>query len=508
MIKKIENIRLSVTQDQGVLRDIARRALGTEPVGFRLLKKSLDARDKRDIAWVYTIECSATDLPSEPPCERGSSSPRIVVVGSGPAGLLCALRLTERGYAPLVVERGENAEDRVKKVNDFFSGGALDEESNVQFGEGGAGTFSDGKLNTQTHGAHTGLVPGYFVRFGAPEEVSYLAKPHIGSDKLREVVRRMREHIISAGGEVRFSTRFDGLVSSNGRVTAAKLTSGGVTYEQPADAVVLAIGHSARDTFRVLHADGLVMEPRDIAVGMRIEHLREDIDRAQYGRFAGTLPAADYKLVSHSGERTVFTFCMCPGGVVVPASSEVGGVVTNGMSDYARDAVNSNSALLVSVTRADLRSDDLFAGVEFQRELERAAYAAAGGTYAAPVQRAGDFMLGRETKRFGNVTPSYARGATPARLDELLPAPVVRSVRAALPDLGRRLRGFDSPDAVLTGPETRFTSPVRVLRDERLESPSVSGVYPCGEGCGWSGGITSSAADGVRVADAIFGRFG
>lgn len=507
MTVRLDNIKLGLSENENELRRIAERRLGCKPVFFRILKKSLDARDKSDIKWVYSIEFSATDEPSPTQRERRDRNKCVVVVGSGPAGLFCALRLAESGFTPTVVERGKCVEERSLDVQRFFSGGELREESNVQFGEGGAGTFSDGKLNTQTHSGYVSDVLATFVRFGAPEEVGYLNKPHIGSDKLKRVVAEMRKHIREMGGDIRFSTKYEGISTANGDLKAVKLTDlqNGSKYELPADAVVLAVGHSARDTFRTFARDGLAMESRDFAIGVRVEHLQQEISRAQYGKSWRALPSADYKLVSHAGERTAFTFCMCPGGVVVPAASEHGGVVTNGMSDYARAGKNANAALLIGVGKSDF-GDGLWDGVEFQRRLERAAFALSGD-YRAPVQLLGDFMKDRISDRFGGVKPTYARGTVFAPLHELLPAAVVGSLRAAMPDMGKRLKGFDSSDAVLTGVETRFSSPVRVLRGNDGQSPAVRGVYPCGEGCGWSGGITSSAADGLRIADIICEKF-
>lgn len=508
MIERIDNIKLGLGKSEGELRRIAERKLGTAPTYFRLLKKSLDARDKSAIKWIYSIEFSASDVPNERRIERRDRKQKIIVVGSGPSGLFCAVRLIERGFCPIVVERGERVNERTQTVNKFFGGGALNLDSNVQFGEGGAGTFSDGKLNTQTHSGYVKDVLSLFARFGAPEEVEYLNKPHIGSDKLKGVVATMREYIENNGGKVLFSTRYAGLIKTDGRARGVILQdiASSTTYEENADAVVLAVGHSARDAFESFCRDGLAMESRDIAVGVRIEHLQSEIGRAQYGDFWKRLPAADYKLVSRAGERTAFTFCMCPGGVVVPAASEAEGVVTNGMSNYARDGENANAALLVSIGKSDF-GEGLFDGIKFQRDLERAAYRLTSG-YRAPVQLLGDFMKGRTSASFGSVRPTYARGTAFAPLHELLPMPVTAALRAALPDMGKRLKGFDNHDAVLTGVETRFSSPVRVLRSDDLQSVTVRGVYPCGEGCGWSGGITSSAADGLRVAEAINNFFG
>ena len=509
MIVRLDNIKLTPGEGEDELRRIAERRLGARPAYFRILKMSLDARKKHDIHYVCSVEFSTDEAPRPAPLGRyRGEAKKIMIVGSGPAGLFCALRLADRGFAPVVIDRGTDVDTRSAAVARFFSGGRLDPDNNVQFGEGGAGTFSDGKLNTQTHSGYNADVLATFARFGAPEEVTYLGKPHIGSDRLKGVVRSMRAYILSCGGEVRFSTRLESLACSGGRVTATLYDiNKNETYEEYADALVIAPGHSARDTFAALRRCGMAMEAREFAVGVRIEHRQGAIDMAQYGRARGLLPPADYKLVSHAGARTAFTFCMCPGGVVVPAASEEGGVVTNGMSDYARAGENADSALLVQMRLSDFGSDDLFAGMEFQRRLERAAFAAAGGDYRAPAQRWEDFARGRAGSGFGSVTPSYARGVVPINLADILPAVAAETLKVAVPDMARRLRGFDDPDAVMTGPETRFSSPVRLLRSESGESVTHPGVYPYGEGSGYSGGITSSAADGLRTADRIYAKF-
>lgn len=505
---RLDNIKLSPTSDDGELKRTAARSLGHEPLYFRILKKSLDARRKNDIHWVCSIEYGDEFPPAQEPLGRLYRPRRVYVVGSGPAGLFCAVRLADRGFSPVVIERGERVEERTESVKRFFGGGELDENSNVQFGEGGAGTFSDGKLNTQTHSGFNADVYRTFVRFGAPEDTLYLNKPHIGSDVLKGVVGNMREHIIKAGGEVRFGTLFSGLIARGGMLCAVRLKNiaDGREREEPADDVVLATGHSARDTFGVLAECGLAVEPREFAVGVRIEHAQQDINRAQYGDVKG-LPAADYKAVSTLSDRRVFTFCMCPGGYVMAASSERGGVVTNGMSDRARDGENANSALMVQLRYSDFPHDGITAGIDYQRALERKAFALGGGDYRAPAQTVGDFLKGGDGGKAGAVIPTYPRGVTFAPLTELFPRYVTDPLKAAIKDIGKRIRGFDAADGILTAAETRFTSPLRFLRDDTFQSVSVRGVYPCGEGSGYSGGITSSAADGIRIAEALYAKY-
>lgn len=506
----LSNVKLPVGKDEKSLLAFAEKKLGRKAGYFAIKKKSLDARDKNNVRFVYTIEFSVDKKREEElllerlPTEKTPQLP-VAVIGSGPAGLFCALRLLARGIKPVVVERGAPVEERERNISRFFAERILDTESNVQFGEGGAGTFSDGKLNTQTHSAFHQEVLKTFVRFGAPEEILWLNKPHIGSDNLKKVVKNMREYILAQGGEVRFHTCCTDIVSQDGKITAVKLCSKiGGEQTLPVSAAVFAIGHSARDTFEKLLARGVRLLQKDFAVGVRIEHLQAKIGLAQYGKTYTQLPAADYKLVSHASARAAFTFCMCPGGVVMPAASEQGGVVVNGMSNYARNERNANSALIAQVNSEDFGSSHPLAGVEFQRKLERAAFAAGGGNYAAPVQLVGDFLKDKTSKQFGEVLPSYAAGTAFADLRAVLPPPVISALKAAIVDMDKKLRGFSAPDAVLTAVESRTSSPVRIERDETLQSVSLKGLYPCGEGAGYAGGITSSAVDGIRVADGVF----
>lgn len=506
MIKRLDNVKIPAGKGEDELYKLVKKKAGGRLGYFRILKKSLDARDKGNIHWLYSVAYSPDkESDDKPPLEKLKNAPTVCVIGSGPSGLCCAVRLCERGYSPVILERGKSVDERTLAVDMFFSERKLDINCNVQFGEGGAGTFSDGKLNTQTKDGYNRDVLEIFARFGAPEEILYLNKPHIGSDKLKVVLKNIRAYIEGCGGRFLFNKKFIGFDSSGSELKSVIFCDviSGEEGELPVSAAVLAVGHSARDTFRMLHDSGLYMEPRDFAVGVRVEHLSERISFSQYGVACQLLPAADYKLVSHAHERTVFTFCMCPGGVVIPAASEDGGVVVNGMSDFARDGINSNSALMVQLSRADF-GEGLFDGMEFQRTIEERAFAAGGRTYRAPCQLFGDFARDRVSDKFGEVLPTYAAGVQFAPLSEVLPAVAVEAFKTAVPDMGRRLKGFDSADALFTGVESRFSSPVRIVRGADRQSVSLKNLYPCGEGSGYSGGITSSAADGIKTAEYIY----
>ncbi len=504
MRKTFSGLALRPYQKESSLVKLCEKKLRAPCRYFKILKKSLDARDKSDIKWVYTVECG-TEPYAPPPrvFERVKGSPKVVIVGAGPAGLFCALRLLGHGVRPVILERGKRVEERAEDVKKFSETGALDPASNIQFGEGGAGAFSDGKLNTQTNSPLNRDVLDTFVRFGAPAEVGYLGKPHVGSDHLKKVVANMREYILAQGGEFRFSTKLEDVRIRGGKLLS--FTANGT--EETCDALVLAVGHSARDTFETLLARGLEMQQKEFAVGVRIEHLQSAISRAQYGAGYAALPPADYKLVSHASDRAVFTFCMCPGGVVVPAASEEGSVVVNGMSDFARDGRNANSALVVQVRREDFGGDHPLAGVAFQRKLERAAFRAAGGGYKAPVQLVGDFLADRESYYFGEVKPTYAPATAFVPMQAIFPRALTDALKAALPDMDGKLAGFAAYESVLTGVESRTSSPVRIVRGSDLQAVNAEGIYPCGEGCGYAGGITSAAADGIRAAEAIAAKY-
>ena len=516
----IRSLRLEVGEDLSVLKGKAAKALGCkagEIREFKLVKRSLDARKKNDIHYVCAVAVAVAEegrflrrprkdiAEYKPPVyeiPKISVDERPVVVGFGPAGMFAALVLARAGARPIVLERGQAVEQRTATVEAFRRGGALDPESNVQFGEGGAGTFSDGKLNTGTHDKRMGWVLREFYNHGAPESVTYDAKPHVGTDILVDVVRNIRQEVIALGGEVRFGARFERLVIENGAVAAVEYSKAGEKRLQSCRHVILALGHSARDSFEHLLAQGVNMERKPFSMGVRIEHRQKDIDLAQYGRERGALPPADYSLNVHLPDgSSAYTFCMCPGGQVFAAASEEGGVVTNGMSYSRRDGENANAALLVTLHTEDVPGEGVLAGMVWQRAIERRAYEVTG-SYKAPAQLVGDFLAGRPSTGPGRVQPSYAPGVCWGDLRQVLPEKVCTVLSAALPALGKKLRGFDDADAVLTGPETRSSSPVRILRDADLQG-SYRGLYPCGEGAGYAGGITSAAVDGLRCAEAV-----
>ena len=494
---------------------------------FSVFKRSYDARKKNEgIRFVYIVDVRlqdesnvlrrhsddphirlAPDTRYQPPLRAPTQlQDRPVVVGFGPCGLFTALILAQQGYRPIVLERGKDVRRRTQDTWGLWRKSVLTPESNVQFGEGGAGLFSDGKLYSQIKDPRFlgRKVMQEFVRAGAPPEILYVSKPHIGTFRLTGVVSTMREEIIALGGEVRFESKVIDITIDDGEVRGLTLESGEFIA---ANHVVLALGHSSRDTFRMLHRRGVFMEPKPFAIGFRIEHPQSTIDRARLGRYAGhpALGAADYKLVHHaSNGRSVYSFCMCPGGTVVAATSETGRVVTNGMSQYSRNERNANAGIVVGIDPAQDFPGGPLAGVELQEQLESTAFELGGQNYCAPGQLVGDFIRDVPSKKLGAIEPSYKPGVTLGDLSLALPSYAIDAIREALPAFGKQIAGFDRDDAVLTGIESRTSSPLRITRDARsLQSLNVRGLYPCGEGAGYAGGILSAGVDGIKVAEAV-----
>ena len=521
---KISEIKLSLDYNEADLKNAIIRILRISPdklISYKIVRKSVDARKKDNIFFTFAVLAEIKG--SEAKAVKASKSKKVeiakpeeklvlpavskpdcrpVIAGFGPAGMFAGLLLARAGLEPIILERGRILAERQKDVLNFWNNRSLNEESNVQYGEGGAGTFSDGKLNTGIKDNRCQYVLETFKEHGAPEEITYSAKPHIGTDKLGDVVTNIRKEIESLGGEVRFNTRLEKLIIYDNSLRGITCVSNGESYDIEADALILAIGNSARDTVEMLYNSGINVIQKAFSIGARIEHPRELIDKAQYGAFAGhpALGAANYKLACHGlHERGAYTFCMCPGGTVVAGSSEKGGVVVNGMSEFARNGRNSNSALLVGIEPKEFGSDNPLEGIAIQRRIERAAYKLAGKTYQAPAQLVGDFLKDKPSTSLGDVIPTCPTGVVMTDLRECLPEKTVATMKNAIVKMNDKLEGFALYDAVLTAPETRSSAPVRIPRDDWFQA-NVNGIYPCGEGAGYAGGIVSAAVDGIKCA--------
>ncbi len=525
---RLTEIRLPLTHEEGELREAIAKNLripAQQVLSFTLFKRGYDARKKNNIQLIYTLDVEVENEAellatlSDDPHVRitpdmeykfvaqapADLTERPVVIGFGPCGLFAGLVLAQMGFKPIIVERGKEVRERTKDTFGFWRKRTLNPESNVQFGEGGAGTFSDGKLYSQVKDPHFygRKVITEFVAAGAPEEIMYVSKPHIGTFKLVTMIEKMRATILELGGEIRFSTRVDDIHQQEGKITGVTLSNGEVLHSRH---VVLAVGHSARDTFEMLYQRGVYMEAKPFSVGFRIEHKQSMIDEARFGPSAGhpILGAADYKLVHHcKNGRTVYSFCMCPGGTVVAATSEEGRVVTNGMSQYSRAERNANSAIVVGIDPERDYPGDPLAGIRFQRELESGAYQLGGANYDAPAQTIGDFLAGREPNALGDVEPSFTPGIKLTDLSKALPAFAIEAIREAIPAFDRQIKGFASDDGLLTGVETRTSSPICIKRGKDFQSINLQGFYPAGEGAGYAGGILSAGIDGIKVAEAV-----
>ncbi len=517
---RLSNIKIDadIKPTTELLKSKAEKLLKTKVKSIKIAKKSIDARNKNKVQYLFSIDVDVDNekkflkhknVSKTPhykykiPKSNISKSP--VIVGFGPAGMFAGLVLALSGAKPIIIEQGYCVEKRQAAIDKFWQTGELDTKSNIQFGEGGAGTFSDGKLTTGISDERCRFVLEKLVEFGAPEEIIYLSKPHIGTDILIHIVKNIREEIIRLGGQVLFEHQMTEILVSNNKISGIVANNNGNSVTIKSDNVILAIGHSSRDTFELLNNMGIAMTQKPFAIGVRIEHKQEVINKAQYGSFSKYLPPADYKLTSHlQNGRSAYTFCMCPGGVVVAAASEKNRLVTNGMSYYNRDKENANSALLIGIQPEDFGSDNVLAGMYMQRDLEHKAFVEGGSNYNAPVQTVGDILKGVKTTKLGNVTPSYKPGVTLSDFKNIFPDFMYESFQLALVEMDKKIKGFADENAVLTAIESRSSSPVRITRDkDTLNSLSLEGLIPCGEGCGYAGGIMSAAVDGIKCAESI-----
>lgn len=527
---RIQNIKIRKNISDEALIHFVLKTYHISPsdvIDWHIVKKSIDARKKTDVHFQYTIDIHVKDENKYPHVQKTEttdiekmikdtinpnmlvslkSEPSPVIIGAGPAGLFSALTFIQNGISPIIIEQGKTVEDRKKDVDNFLHHKILNCSSNVQFGEGGAGTFSDGKLTTGIHNPLCQKVLKEFVHFGAPEEILYLSKPHIGTDKLIHVIQNMRNYILSKGGTFHFNTKFINFTIKNNRIHSVLLKNleNNTIFEIPATRLILAIGHSSRDTFELLYQNGIHMEKKNFSVGVRIEHLQKAINSAQYGEITKLkLPPAEYKLAYHSSSgRSCYTFCMCPGGTVIASSSEKHTIVTNGMSNYLRNGTNANSALLVNVTPEDFIDASPLAGIYFQKNLEEKAFVLGGSNYHAPVQKVEDFLKNSKSSCIGSVIPSYLPGYTLSNLNDILPEFVSTTLKEGILYFDKKLKGFANPDSILTGVETRSSSPVKIPRNINCIS-NVDGIYPCGEGAGYAGGIMSAAVDGIHTSLSI-----
>lgn len=529
MAIKINNVILGINED---VESVKTKALGKLGINenkvkeFKILRESIDARRKTEIKFNYTVEIKCEneeklvnrqknkDITIEPDTKTDEIkygleilNSRPIIVGMGPAGLFAALLLSQNGYNPIIIERGDKVEIRDEKIKKFWKDKILDSNSNIQFGEGGAGTYSDGKLTTRIKDTRCDWVLETLVKHGATKEIIYSGKPHIGTDILRNVVIDLRNEILKYGGEIRYNSLLDNINIYDGKVKSISVNKEEIQCEN----IILAIGHSSRDTYNMLFEKGIAMEYKPFSVGFRIEHPQSMIDESQYGNFAGhkRLKAADYKLTYNDKKdnRGVYSFCMCPGGVVVNASSEENKLVVNGMSYYTRKGINANSAIVATVNKEDMHGDHPLCGIQFQRELEEKAFIMGGSSYRAPVQLLGDFMEEKISKKIGEVRPTITSGYELTDMSSSFPQGIKKSIQEGLKDFGRKIKGFDRKDAILTGFETRTSAPLRIIRKENLEALLQRGIFPCGEGAGYAGGIISAAVDGIKCAEKFMEKY-